>query len=143
MARKHTTRSRPKKTAKPHGKTAMRKRKTVPRKKAVRKQTMAASKSASSRTPLRKAKTRQQTRSSKRPSEKEQLEKMTFQIEKPESGDLVVTEPIGGSIRVHHTVHPESKTTPVPGKSFKALQKLRPGMHEITVKRHLETPTAR
>ena len=37
---------------------------------------------------------------------------MTVEIEKPKSGDVIVTESLGGSIRVRHTVHPESVATP-------------------------------
>ena len=58
---------------------------------------------------------------------------MTVSIQPQDSGDLVVTEPVGGSIRVHHTVHPEAESTPVPGKSFEDLQELGPGTHEIDV----------
>ena len=45
---------------------------------------------------------------------------------------------LGGSIRVHHTVHPESVATPIPGKTYNDLKRLTPGTHNITVKRSLE-----
>jgi hypothetical protein len=63
------------------------------------------------------------------------LEKRTVTIEPQQSGDLIVTEPAGGSIRVHHTVHPDAETTPIPGKSYADLHELGPGTHEIETKR--------
>ena len=67
------------------------------------------------------------------PSATEHVKKMTVSIQPQDSGDLVVTEPVAGSIRVHHTVHPDAESTPVPGKSFDELEELGPGTHEIDV----------
>jgi hypothetical protein len=65
----------------------------------------------------------------------EKLERKTVNIEEQRSGDLVVTEPGGGSIQVHHTVHPGAMTTPIPGTNYDELKKLGPGTHEIEVER--------
>ena len=59
--------------------------------------------------------------------------KMTVTIEKPQPGELVVTEPIGGSIQVHHTVHEGAAETPIPGKSYDDLNRLGTGTHEMQV----------
>jgi hypothetical protein len=60
---------------------------------------------------------------------------MTVSIEERNSGDLIVTESGGGSIQVHHTIHPDSMTTPIPGKNYDDLKKLGPGTHELEVER--------
>ena len=65
---------------------------------------------------------------------KERLEKMSVTIEGPDkSGDLVATESMFGTIRVHHTVHAGAETTPIPGKSYDDLKRLGAGEHEIDV----------
>jgi hypothetical protein len=58
-------------------------------------------------------------------------------VEEAAAGDLVVTEPVGGTMQVHHTVHPGSETTAIPGKSYDDLKSLGPGTHEIEVERTL------
>jgi hypothetical protein len=72
----------------------------------------------------------------------EHLEKMSVEIEKEKSGDLVVTESAGGTIKVHHTIHPEAEQTPFPGNTYDDLKDLGAGTHEIEVKRTIELPPA-
>jgi len=138
MARKQVARkTSAKKLARKAGSRAV-SRKTAPKKKATRKRTTKVSSrhATTSRTAPRKSHRQQPAAQRLKPNER--LEKMTIEIEKQKSGDLIVTEPIAGSIRVHHTVHPDNRTTAIPGKSYKALKRLREGTHQITVKRRLE-----
>jgi hypothetical protein len=67
---------------------------------------------------------------------------MAVDIETQKSGDLVVTESAGGTIKVHHTVHPGADQTPIPGTSYDDLKELGAGTHEIEVKRSVEMPPA-
>jgi len=120
-------------------------RKAAAKKKVERRSTKAATKSGTaprakrSKAPSRRSRIqRRSPAASKRLKPNERLEKMTIEIEKPKSGDVIVTESLGGSIRVHHTVHPESMATPIPGKTYNDLKRLTPGTHKISVKRSLE-----
>jgi len=121
-----------KKTAKRH----MTKKKTVTRVKKPELKKKAASKKSAVNRATKKVTNKSKTKSrAKRLRPNERMEIMTVTIDEQKSGDLVVTEFGGGSIRVHHTVHPESVTTPIPGTSYKDLKKLGAGTHDISVKR--------
>jgi hypothetical protein len=129
LAKKKVTKKRTTKTgAKPTAKTAT-KTKVPAKKKAARKVVKKASRS---KQPKKKAPKRSRTPTQK-PNER--LETMAITIEPQESGDLIVTESGGGSIQVHHTVHPDAETTPIPGKSYDDLHELGSGTHEIEIKR--------
>ena len=146
MATKQVTRKTPakKKTRMP-SKKSVSTRKAAAKKKVERHSAKAAIKSIKaprakrSKTPSRRSRTqRRSPAAAKRLKPYERLEKMTVEIEKPQSGDVIVTESLGGSIRVHHTVHLDSVATSIPGKTYNDLKRLKPGTHKITVKRSLE-----
>lgn len=104
-------------------------KKTARPKKAVRKAPPRARKSSKPGRPPARKSVKQE---SLKPGE--HLEKMTVAIEGPDkSGDVVATESLGGSIRVHHTVHPGAETTPIPGKTYDDLKDLGAGEHEVEV----------
>jgi hypothetical protein len=146
MATKQAARKTPaKKKATTASKKSVSTRKATAKKKVERHSTKAATKSVKaprakrSKAPSRKSRTqRRSPAAALRLKPNERLEKLTVEIEKPKSGDVIVTESLGGSIRVHHTVHPESVATPIPGKTYNDLKRLTPGTHNITVKRSLE-----
>ena len=141
MAMKKTTRkARSKSRVKPPSKKPGSQGKAASKRKATRRRIQKTSRksAAKPRAKTVRVPTRRSRRHSKRLKPNEHLEKMTVAIEKQKSGDLVVTESLGGSIRVHHTVHPESVATPIPGKSYKELKKLGPGTHEVSVKRTID-----
>ena len=110
-------------------KTAPPKKKVPTKKKAA---TKVAKKASRSKRPRKKALKRSRTQTLKA---KERVETMAITIELQESGDLIVTESGGGSIQIHHTVHPDAVTSPIPGKSYDDLRELGPGTHEVEIKR--------
>jgi hypothetical protein len=150
-AKKSTT----KRMAKTTAKKAAPKKKAASKKKAAKKAVKKASRSpksakktARSKKPVQKTPPRSSSPKGIRPSDAEalkatqRLEKITITIEPQESGDLVVTESGGGTIQIHHTIHPGADTTPIPGKSYDDLHELGPGTHEIDMERTIGSSDA-
>jgi hypothetical protein len=131
------TKSAPKKKAAVAKKVAKKKGKAKAAKKASR-TAKAVSKAARPKAVRKKAVKRPaKSKARRKQAQVAAVEKMTITVEEQSAGDLVVTEPIGGSIQVHHTIHEGSDTTAIPGKGYDDLKELGPGTHEIEVERTL------
>jgi hypothetical protein len=148
MAKKKTAKKPlPKKSAKKAKKTTAKKkvaksaaRKSVKKAARAKRPAGSAAKAKSAKKPraARKPAARRPRTAAAKLAPNQYVEKMSVSIEVPnKSGDLVVTESLGGAALVHHTVHPGAETTAIPGQSYGDLKKLGAGTHEIEVVRSL------
>lgn len=140
MAKKKAKKTVAKKKAKPAKKSAAKKKR--PAKKAAAKRSV--KKASRPKRPVKKsARPKASKKRAAAPARKslkpnQYVEKLAVTVEGPDkSGDLVATESLGGAALVHHTVHPGAETTAIPGQSYRDLQQLGAGPHEIEVVRTL------